>query len=53
VSRKGMVPTGLREQDKELYRQGIHALVSRRKAVVDGDCGKTGFGDKLSHMIFE
>jgi hypothetical protein len=36
------VRTWLHEQDKEWYRQGIHALVSHwRKAVeMDGNCGK-------------
>jgi hypothetical protein len=45
--------TWLHEQDKEWYRQGIHALLSRwRKAAeVERDTvEKTGFGDKPSHL---
>jgi histone-lysine N-methyltransferase SETMAR len=49
----GDVRTWPYEQDKEWYRQGIHALVSCWcKAVeVDGDfVEKVGFGDEPSHL---
>jgi hypothetical protein len=49
------VRTWLREQDKEWYRQGTHALVSRwRKAVeVDGDfVGKQNLKTKLFTSLY-